>query len=653
MRFILLINSLKRFICVGIIFFSFVVSAQAQNNALDFDGANNYVSVPASTAFDVTQFSLECWLTSTNFSTSGQMGVIAHGPNGGANNYYQLYFNNNSLYLFINDTSNTNRWIGTLNSVLGISDNNTYHIAVTYEGNGGRARFYVNGILEYTSGVKNFDIRTSAGYGLIIGSYSDKYFNGKIDEVRLWNTARTQTEIQTNMNTELTTATGLVANYHFNQGTAGGNNSGVTSLTDSSGNSNNGTLTNFALTGATSNWVTSGATILSTNADLSALTTTAGTITPVFASETTSYTASVSNATTSITVSPTKADANAIIQVQVNGGGFTTIATTSDSLALEEGINTVDVNVAAQDGSTLKIYTITVTRGLVPTMSSFNDQAKRYFDASYTIVAPTSNSSGLLSYTSSNAAVATISGTTVTINGAGSTTITATQAGDATYNSGSITYVLTVTAVSVLSKSGEISTTNPNYVNKNGGIGTGIALSRNGAILAAKTPIPPIAIVGDIREGGVVFWVDGNGGGLVCALSDQPTFSIWGCQGTDLVNVSNVPYNGGNPVGPGAEIGDGEANTNNILNDCPSAPAALAARSLGPEWFLPSAKELNQMYIHKTTLEAVEGFAPFSSSYWSSTEYSNNSAWLQSFSSGNYGTYNKSSSKFVRAVRAF
>ena len=49
-------------------------------------------------------------------------------------------------------------------------------------------------------------------------------------------------------------------------------------------------------------------------------------------------------------------------------------------------------------------------------------------------------------------------------------------------------------------------------------------------------------------------------------------------------------------MGLGAEIGDGFNNTNNILKDCPTAPAALAARSYGPEWFLPSAKELNQMY---------------------------------------------------------
>ena len=77
-------------------------------------------------------------------------------------------------------------------------------------------------------------------------------------------------------------------------------------------------------------------------------------------------------------------------------------------------------------------------------------------------------------------------------------------------------------------------------------------------------------------------------------------------------------------MGLGAEIGDGFNNTNDILKDCPTAPAALAARSLGAQWFLPSAKELNQMYINKTTLEGVSGFTAFSNSYWSSTEYDSN-----------------------------
>ena len=162
--------------------------------------------------------------------------------------------------------------------------------------------------------------------------------------------------------------------------------------------------------------------------------------------------------------------------------------------------------------------------------------------------------------------------------------------------------------------------------------------------------------IGDIVNGGVVFWLDSTGQhGLVAAFSDVATSVQWGCNGTDLPNVRNVPYNGGNPLGFGAEIGDGFITTNDILQDCPTAPAALAARSLGAQWFLPSAKELNQMYINKTTLEGVSGFNGFSDYYWSSTEFNVNSAWLQDFNNGDqyYGTKSFTGTRNVRAVRAF
>jgi hypothetical protein len=174
------------------------------------------------------------------------------------------------------------------------------------------------------------------------------------------------------------------------------------------------------------------------------------------------------------------------------------------------------------------------------------------------------------------------------------------------------------------------------------------------ARLIALEQLQP-ATVGDLRAGGVVFWVDpaDNTHGLVCALEDYQSTVAWGCFGTDLPSVPNVAYNGGNPVGAGAEIGDGESNTSGILTDCSTAPAALAARSYGAEWFLPSAKELNEMFINKTTLEAVVGFSAFSNYYWSSTEYGNYNAWNQYFDSGNQYRGSKSNTYGVRAVRAF
>jgi hypothetical protein len=161
--------------------------------------------------------------------------------------------------------------------------------------------------------------------------------------------------------------------------------------------------------------------------------------------------------------------------------------------------------------------------------------------------------------------------------------------------------------------------------------------------------------IGDVVNGGVIFWLDSTGQhGLVCAYSDAVLGLVeWGCSATDLPNVQNVPNIGGIPAGLGAEIGDGFNNTNDILTDCPTAPAALAARSLGAQWFLPSAKELNQMYVNKKALEAVAGFTAFSAYYWNSTENEFFSAWHQDFAVGTQGNTYKNIIVRVRAVRAF
>jgi hypothetical protein len=187
----------------------------------------------------------------------------------------------------------------------------------------------------------------------------------------------------------------------------------------------------------------------------------------------------------------------------------------------------------------------------------------------------------------------------------------------------------------------------------------GRLLAQTAVTLQMNTVTEPVAepvavAIGDLREGGVVFWVDplDNSHGLVCAFSDYATLVKWGCNSSNLPNVPNVTSSP--PTGPGAEIGDGMGNTNAILNNCPTAPAALAARSLGADWFLPSAKELYEMYLNKTTLEAVVGFSAFGNTqYWSSTEYHNRFAWYKNFGNGNQNYYDKNFTSNVRAVRAF
>jgi hypothetical protein len=103
---------------------------------------------------------------------------------------------------------------------------------------------------------------------------------------------------------------------------------------------------------------------LSDNANLIAMLLSSGTLNPSFDSLQTNYTSSVVNSISSITLTPTKSQANATIEIRVNGGTYTSLTsgTASGSLALNVGSNTIDVRVTAQNGTTQKIYTVTVTR---------------------------------------------------------------------------------------------------------------------------------------------------------------------------------------------------------------------------------------------------------------------------------------------------
>ena len=123
----------------------------------------------------------------------------------------------------------------------------------------------------------------------------------------------------------------------------------------------------------------------------------------------------------------------------------------------------------------------------VPILSNFNSQSKYFYDRSFTLIPPTSDSPGTFSYSSSATSVATINGSTVTFVGPGTTTITATQAPGGGYVSASIDATLTVIGVTIVTKSGRVSTTNLNYINRTGGLSRKKGLNRKGQIVTVST----------------------------------------------------------------------------------------------------------------------------------------------------------------------
>src|SRR6185503_34485 len=100
--------------------------------------------------------------------------------------------------------------------------------------------------------------------------------------------------------------------------------------------------------------------VLNSDATLSALSLSHGTLAPAFDPGTISYTANEFNGTQTITVTAVTADPNATILI--NGSISATSGVATGPITLAVGSNTIDIAVTAQDGLTSKTYTVNVTR---------------------------------------------------------------------------------------------------------------------------------------------------------------------------------------------------------------------------------------------------------------------------------------------------
>ena len=155
---------------------------------------------------------------------------------------------------------------------------------------------------------------------------------------------------------------------------------------------------------------------------------------------------------------------------------------------------------------------------------------------------------------------------------------------------------------------------------------------------------PAITTLGANYQGGIVFYIDTSGQhGLVCAPTDQSTGAPWGCYGTTIGSTSTA-------------FGAGLANTMAILNGCSDVGIAVRicydlVLNGYDDWYLPSKGELNLMYSN-LKLQGLGGLGDYA--YWSSSEYSSDSAWPRDFRLS-YSDYLglKTNTYRVRAIRAF
>jgi len=98
-------------------------------------------------------------------------------------------------------------------------------------------------------------------------------------------------------------------------------------------------------------------------AALASLAISAGTLAPAFASGTLNYTADVPVSTASLNLTATAANANATLKLRNNGAAWSTLTNAvARSVPLETGLNNVQVESTAQDGTTVRLYSLQITR---------------------------------------------------------------------------------------------------------------------------------------------------------------------------------------------------------------------------------------------------------------------------------------------------
>ncbi|HMV25909.1 MAG TPA: FlgD immunoglobulin-like domain containing protein [bacterium] len=220
----------------------------AQNKfALAFNDAGDYVNAGQESSLNtISSFTIEAWVLRKSGGNSQH--IISKGGGWGNNGvnihfYYDPTPNPNpastSLRVDFRGTNPAGWFFYNVDDQVGFDQ--WHHISIVWDRTTlTTPRVYVDGIYEHVgTGSPYSGYIYTDNYDINIGrnsSINSAYFKGNLDEVRWWNFARTQSEIQASMNTHLNgNESGLVLYYKLDEGSG-------SLINDIAGTNSQGTL---------------------------------------------------------------------------------------------------------------------------------------------------------------------------------------------------------------------------------------------------------------------------------------------------------------------------------------------------------------------------------------------------------------------------
>jgi len=165
-------------------------------DALSFDGTDDYVSVPDSASLDsMNALTVEAWIY-IDSAGSGYRGIVDKTA-GSGDRSYNIGLRNGKLEWGLANASNAKT---TITDTVAASAGTWTHVAGTYDGS--TMKLYKNGV-EVASGSQTGNVQDSSTY-LALGQWpglgGTYFFDGTIDEVRIWNGALTANQIKASFN---------------------------------------------------------------------------------------------------------------------------------------------------------------------------------------------------------------------------------------------------------------------------------------------------------------------------------------------------------------------------------------------------------------------------------------------------------------------